>query len=191
MAVRTFRLASPVVLDTACLSSLLWISRPDLLTALFGHEIALPEQARDELSNLSPGGYSWIPRLLEEQIDAGRYRLLRIPALGQIAGEFLALTEGAAGPPMGDGEAAALAYVRHTGGTVAGGDHERVREYCRTYGLELLGIGDLFCLAVARGIMPLDEAGELWERLRLRGRNLPRHDFTEVYRRFRSGKAGA
>ena len=68
---RIFKLLPPIVFDTDCLSSFLKVRHPDLIAAVLGGSVLLPEQVVYELDNLKPTKYAWLPQILEKEIAAG------------------------------------------------------------------------------------------------------------------------
>jgi predicted nucleic acid-binding protein len=185
---RKFKLSAGIVFDTDCLSSFLWVKRPDLLSQLFQDKILIPDPVVDELSNLKNTGYRWVPEILDRQIAAGLFRALPIPAVGDIASEYYRLTKTAM-KSMGSGEAAALAYVRYRGGTVASNNLSDVNAYCRSFEIELVSTDDILCLAKVQGLITMIEGEGLWNEMKNRRRKLPAYDFGEAMRRFEEGLA--
>jgi len=181
---RTFKPAPPIVFDTDCLSSFLWVRRPDLITAVLGGGVLLPEQIVCELDNLKPTRYAWVPQILEKEVAAGAFQVIHIPARGAVATEYLDLTGGKHGKRMGSGEAAALAYVRINSGTVASNNLSGVRSYCLAHGLELVSTDDILCMAVVQDRLDTTTAEALWTEMKSRKRSPPAYDFSEAYRRF-------
>lgn len=181
---RTFKLAPPFVFDTDCLSSFLWVRRPDLITAVLGGGVLLPEQVVYELDNLRSTRYAWVSQMLEKEVAVGAFQVIHIPARGAVAAEYLALVGGKYGRRMGSGEAAALAYVRINGGSVASNNLSDVKPYCLMHGLELVSTDDILCMAVLRGRLDATTAEALWTEMKSRKRSLPAYDFFEAYRRF-------
>lgn len=182
---RTFKLPGPIAFDNDCLASFLWVKKPDLLVRLFGGKILVPDQVWNELSHLNGTSYRWVFQLLKHQIDSGNYHLFQIPAIGQIAAEYFSLIKGARGKALGSGEAAVLAYVRFSGGTVASNNLRDVLDYCNRYGLELISTDDILCIAVTKGILVEGECENLWQEMKARHRKLPPYNFAEALRRFR------
>lgn len=181
---RTFKLSPPIVFDTDCLSSFLWVRRPDLVPAVLGGSILLPEQVVYELDNLRLTKYAWVPQMLDQEITAGSFEVLRIKAQGAVATEYLALVGGKYGKRMGSGEAAVLAYVRMNGGTVASNNLSDIAPYCKTHGLEYISTDDILCLAVVHGHLDVAQAETIWVDMKNRRQSLPAYDFSEAYRRF-------
>ena len=181
---RIFKLLPPIVFDTDCLSSFLKVRHPDLIAAVLGGSVLLPEQVVYELDNLKPTKYAWLPQILEKEIAAGAFQVFCITARGLVATEYLALIGGKYGKRMGSGEAAALAYVRINGGTIASNNLSDIAPYCRTHGLEYISTDDILCLAVINGCLGLAQAETLWTEMKSRRQSLPSYDFSEAYRRF-------
>ena len=163
---------------------MLFRSRPDLIAAVLGGSILLPEQVVYELDNLRRTKYAWLPQILADELAAGTFQVLRIPARGAVAVEYLAVVEGKYGKRMGSGEAAALAYVRINGGAVASNNLSDVKPYCLTHGLESIGTDDVLCLAVIHGHLDVSQAEAFWLEMKSRKRSLPAYDFSAAYRRF-------
>ncbi|MCL6614109.1 MAG: hypothetical protein K6U03_05790 [Firmicutes bacterium] len=181
---RTFKLSPPIVFDTDCLSSFLWVRRPDLIVTVLGGKILLPEQVVYELDNLRPTKFAWVPQMLDQEIAAGAFEVFRIKARGAVATEYLALVGGKYGKRMGSGEAAALAYVRINGGTVASNNLSDIAPYCQIHGLECISTDDILCLAVVQGHLDVAQAETIWLEMKKRKRSLPAYSFSEAFRRF-------
>jgi predicted nucleic acid-binding protein len=184
---RTFKLSSPIVFDNDCLSSFLWVKRPDLLIQVFKDKIVIPDPVINELSNLKNTKYNWILEILNQQIATDSYKTFQIPAVGDIANEYYNLISDMLKKPMGSGEAAALSYVRYLGGTVASNNLKDVAVYCRTYGIELISTDDILCFAKMKGFITISDGELLWKEMKSRQRKLPSYDFAEALRRFEQG----
>ena len=182
---RTFNLAPPIIFDTDCLSSFLWIKRFDILRSLFVDDIFIPGAVSDELSNLRRfSHHRWLPDMLQKYVDRGEVKLIEIASLGIVADEYTRLTDIDSPCPMGAGEAAVLALIRLGGGTAASNNLADVRYYCEEHGLELISTDDILCLAVERRITTEDEGVAIWDDMKAHKQKLPNYDFTEALRRF-------
>jgi hypothetical protein len=84
--------------------------------------------------------------------------------------------------PIGDGEAAAMAIVQASQGTVASNNLKDVRVYCEARGIELICSDDILCLAVLNGVCDVAEASRLWDAMKERSK-LPAYDFQDALRR--------
>lgn len=177
---KRFKFHPPVVFDTDCISSFLWVKRLDLPESLFPGQILIPRQVMAELENLKRFTYyAWVPKLLESKIQTGDFGLVDIPAVNGMVKEYLALTR-----RMGSGEAAALTLVRSVGGTVASNNCKDVQTYCEQNRLELIRTEEILCLAVVRGKITESEGNILWNDMKKTKRKLPGYDFSEALRRY-------
>lgn len=179
---RTFKLSSSIVFDNDCLSSFLWVQRPDLLIQIFNDQILVPDPVINELLNLKNTKYNWILDILDKYITTGLFKTFQIPVVGDIATEYYKLIN--EGKPMGSGEASVLSYVRYNGGTAASNNLNDVQKYCRNFGIELICTDDILCIAKAKGFITISEGDNLWEEMKNRKRKLPPYDFNEALRRF-------
>lgn len=115
---RQFKLCSPIVLDTDCLSSFLQVERGDLLPLILQRTIYVPEPVVYEIQELKRSKYSWIPDQLDELLLTDCYELLEFHSGDQVTKEWLELilpsSRNKEGKQLGSGEAAAMAWVGFT-----------------------------------------------------------------------------
>jgi len=181
-----FNLLPPIIFDTDCLSSFLWIRRFDILRNLFKDNIVVPGLVLDELSNLRRfSHHRWVPDMLQEYVARGEITLTEMASLSVVADEYARLTNIDSLRPMGAGEAAVLALVRFEGGTVASNNLTDIRRYCDEHALELISSDDILCLAVERGMVTENEGVTIWEDMIAHKQKLPSYGFVEALRRFR------
>ncbi|MGE5604550.1 MAG: hypothetical protein ACM3YE_02540 [Bacteroidota bacterium] len=179
---KTFKLSSPFIFDTDCISAFLWVKRLDIPEGEFPGKIKIPDQVMAELANLKKfSAYSWVPNLLEAKIKDHTYERLVIPASGPLAEEYIKLLR-----KMGSGEAAALSLVKHLGGTVVSSNLRDVKEYCDNNGLELIKTGDILCMAVINGRLSEADGQIIWTNMKKARRRLPDYDFSEELKRFKA-----
>lgn len=180
---RKFPSDIPYVFDNDCLASFLWVNRIDLLHNLFPGQIKVPETVFDELSFLKQTRSAWVFNNFLRDVNANVIEKLILPSTGPIAEEYIRLIN--AKVKIGRGEAAALSYVRFAGGTVASNNLKDVARYCRDHGLNLISTDDILCYACIRGLISETQGNNLWERMKLKGRTLPKYSFFEALRRFK------
>jgi predicted nucleic acid-binding protein len=179
---RTYKLNPPIIFDTDCISSFLWVKRLEIPENLFPKQVKIPHQVVVELDNLKRSSYIWVPILLEEKIRDGTFEILSIPALGLIANDFVALST-----RMGSGEAATLSLVKGQGGVVASNNLRDVNDFCEKNKLELIHTDDILCMAVIKGIITETEGQVIWTDMKNTKRKLPSYDFSVAFKLFREG----
>lgn len=187
MRVRILELRSPIVFDTDCISSFLWVRSIDLVVQTMADcALLVPSQVIAELGELMRfPDYRFVPQLMHDHIHRGHFQMMDTLAADAVADEYFRLTQASRKPrPLGPGEAAVLSYVRFQGGTVASNNLRDVRAYCERYYMGLITTADIMCHAVAQGMMTVAEGEYLWEGMKARRRRLPDGDFADALRRF-------
>ncbi len=187
MGVLILELRSPIVFDTDCISSFLWVKSVDkVVQAMSDCMLLIPPQVIAELGELMKfSKYRFVPQLMQHHISQGEFHELKMIAEGDVVDEYFRLTQASRKPrPLGAGEAAVLSYVRFHGGTVAINNLRDVREYCEEHHMGLITTADIMCHAVAQGLMSISDGENLWKGMKARRRRLPDGDFADVFRRF-------
>ena len=181
---RRFELSSPIVIDTDCLSSFLWVEKGFLVPRILKQPIFVPEPVILEISELlRHRQYAWVPKQLDELIASGKYQRLQFTLTDPATAEYATLIRPTRGKQLGYGEASVLAYVRFHGGTVASNNLSDIAPYSRKHSIEFISTDDILCIGVKERTIEKGQASELWEAMKARQR-LPKHDFPEAYRRF-------
>jgi len=187
MSVRILELRSPIVFDTDCISSFLWVRSIDLVVqAMADCTLLVPSQVIAEFGELMRlPDYRFVPQLMHDHIRRGHFQTMDMLAADAVADEYFRLTQASRKPrPLGPGEAAVLSYARLQDGTVASNNLRDVRAYCEQYHMGLITTADIMCHAVAQGIMTVAEGEDLWKGMKARRRRLPDGDFADAFRRF-------
>lgn len=187
MSVRILELRSPIVFDTDCISSFLWVRSIDLVVqAMADCTLLVPSQVIAEFGELMRlPDYRFVPQLMHDHIRRGHFQTMDMLAADAVADEYFRLTQASRKPrPLGPGEAAVLSYARLQDGTVASNNLRDVRAYCEQYHMVLITTADIMCHAVAQGIMTVAEGEDLWKGMKARRRRLPDGDFADAFRRF-------
>src|SRR5690554_5692592 len=105
---RQFRLSSPVVIDTDCLSSFLWAKQGELVPRILQQAIYVPEPVVLEVGRLlASKKYAWIVKQLDGLFSSGEYIRLVVGITDPSMAEYAFLTHPKSVKPFGDGEAAA------------------------------------------------------------------------------------
>ena len=184
---RILELRSPIVFDTDCISSFLWVRSIDLVVqAMADCTLLVPSQVIAEFGELMRlPDYRFVPQLMHDHIRRGHFQTMDMLAADAVADEYFRLTQASRKPrPLGPGEAAVLSYARLQDGTVASNNLRDVRAYCEQYHMVLITTADIMCHAVAQGIMTVAEGEDLWKGMKARRRRLPDGDFADAFRRF-------
>ncbi|UYZ22023.1 hypothetical protein [Mesobacillus jeotgali] len=176
----------PFIFDTDCISSFIWARRLDVLYSIFGDNIYIPRQVKEELDKLKAfSNYSWVPETLSTEIANNKIKILDIMVGTDESNEFLKLTSTDNDPrPLGKGEAAAMSLARFKEGTVLSNNLNDVKTYCHNNNIGLISTDDILCLAHFRELILLDEGERIWLEMKNRKRKLPSYNFEESYRRF-------
>jgi len=73
----------PVIFDTDCISSFLWIKRLDIINTLFPNKIIIPQSVYDELNKIKSPQYRFVFNDLYSQILKGNFKLKNIMISGR------------------------------------------------------------------------------------------------------------
>ena len=169
----------PLVVDTDFISCFAWTNRISLLTQLY-QEILTPDIVLDELKKV-PHLYQRV----ESSIQAGAIRIASIDAVDPTAAEYARLISSGR---LGRGESAAMAYVKHHGGTVGGNNIRDILGYCQSNDLPLLAVRAFVVDAVDEvGILTEAEAEMFWAEMIRKRRMLPSATAKEALEHYRSG----
>lgn len=174
----------PFVFDNDCLSSFLWVKQLDLLCSLLQNKVLVPEPVEVELKYLRNTRHAWVYFDFQESVLTKKIRVVPLVVGSPVADEYLALKSGQRHKALGSGEAAALAWVRYNGGTVASNNLADVLQYCRTHKLPLITTEDILCTACLSGLVNVKEGTAIWDGMKARKRKLPKYSFTESLERF-------
>ena len=162
--------------DTDCLSAFLWIGGEQLLTRLYPDRIVLPGPVYRELIRVP-----FLQERVAELIRQKQIKIVRIPADSAEFSDYVRMT---AAPDsglriIGKGEAAAIAMVRHRGGTVCSSNFNDVSEYATRYHFRHIGTAEILLEALHRCIISETNGNDIWDRMRHRRRRLPGLSFSE------------
>lgn len=137
-----------VVTDANVLINLMHVARLDLCASLPGYEFVVPDHVREEIQD------SHQRSVLDDALGRGRLRLEAITDLGSIA-LFAELTV-----YLGRGEAACLTLAVERGWVVASDEKRRFRREAENrIGKErIIGIKELYLLAIGAGMLNIDQA---------------------------------
>lgn len=157
------------VSDAGPLIHLSWISRLDLLAALFD-EVLVPAAVRDEVLRADPA----LPGVLELRGAFAAAGWLQIRDAGRSADLTRALAQ------LDPGESEAIALAKETAVDTLLIDERRARSYAQREGLQVLGTIGILQRARDRGMLP--SAATLLDQLRAQGFRVS-SDLVELVRR--------
>lgn len=111
---------TPIIFDTDCLSSFLWIKRFDILTTLFPNQLIIPQVVYDELSKMRNfSRYSFVVDDLDIEIMKNHIQVEDISVPSTAADEYIGLINPNNIKQIGRGEAAAIVLAKLHNGTLA------------------------------------------------------------------------
>jgi hypothetical protein len=172
----------PLVFDTDCLSSFLWVKRTDIIKQLFPGQIIVPSIVTNELSRV---------RHLFDMVDAeassGHFSIYDIQLATAAFTEYLELTSMKNPMRIGGGEAAAIAIARELDGTVASNNLSDIFPYVKDEKPPYLCTDNILFMAYEAGLITDVQGNSIWNEMKRRRRQLPDYDFSEAIRRFHAG----
>lgn len=121
----------PLVVDTDFISCFAWTNRMPLLTQLY-QDILITDVVVDELRKV-PHLYQRV----DASIQVGAITVASIDTVDPAAAEYARLISSGR---LGHGESAAMAYVKHHGGTVGGNNIRDILGYCQNNNLPMLAV---------------------------------------------------
>lgn len=163
--------------DTDCLSAFLWINDTNIIEALYGGNIVLPEQVYLELSNPRvPHLKTRADALISKKsasvkaIDVGtdEYQLYRNLIKGDKSNKAI-----------GKGEAAGIALAATYKGVLASNNYRDIAPYIEKYGLRHVDTGMILSEALEEKLITEAEGNSIWQKMLNRNRKLPANSFSE------------
>ena len=163
--------------DTDCLSAFLWINDTNIIEALYGGNIVLPDQVYLELSNPRiPHLKTRADALISKKsasvksIDVGtdEYQLYRNLIKGDKSNKAI-----------GKGEAAGIALAATYKGVLASNKYRDIAPYIEKYGLRHVDTGMILSEALEKKLITEAEGNSIWQKMLNRNRKLPANSFSD------------
>ena len=163
--------------DTDCLSAFLWINDTNIIEALYGGNIVLPDQVYLELSNphvphLKTRADALISKnsASVKSIDVGtdEYQLYRNLIKGNKSNKAI-----------GKGEAAGIALAATYKGVLASNNYRDIAPYIEKYGLRHVDTGMILSEALGKELITEAEGNSIWQKMLKRNRKLPANSFSD------------
>ncbi len=163
--------------DTDCLSAFLWINDTNILQALYGGKIVLPDAVYSELSNPS---IPHIKKRTDELINANVAIVQEIKVGTTEYLLFDSLVKGINGEiKIGRGEAAGIALAKTYNGILASNNYRDIAPYIKKYQLQHIDTGHILIEAMNKKIITETEGNVIWQKMLDKNRMLPAKSFTE------------
>jgi len=177
----------PIVFDTDCISSFLWIKRLDIVNALFPNQIIIPQSVYDELNKIKSPQYRFVFNDLYTQILKKNFKLKDIMISDQEFHEYRKLISMKNPKRIGKGEAAAIVIARAHKGTLASNNLSDILPYVGTNKLPYIRTDNILYLSYERNYISIEKGNQIWNDMK-RYKRLPNCDFKEIVKRFRENK---
>lgn len=168
------------IIDTDCLSVLVETGHQSLLSQLFGNEVLIPEQVKEEIKVRR----DLIPQV-ENMIKTGKMKLIEITSAQDMV-LYDSMLNGIPKkkvPAIGKGEAAVLVVAQREKGIVVSNNKKDVEYYLKELGLEWLDSGMILQKAIDQGILSQRVANGFWDDFRKTGARMPNIPFPEYQKR--------
>lgn len=179
------RIQTPVIFDTDCLSSFLWIRRIDIVKTLFPNQIIIPQIVYDELDKMRRyPRYSFAVEDLDVEIKANHVYLEDILIPSDEGEEYLRLIAPNDIKQIGKGEAAAIVLAKFHNGTLASNNLRDIIPHITSGQPPYISTDTILYLYYQEGKMNAEQGCQIWEAMKRKRRALPKYDFNEVIRRF-------
>lgn len=162
--------------DTDCLSAFLWINNTNILQALYGGKIVLPDPVYQELSNPS------IPHIKQRADNLINNNIASVQQINVGTEEYNlynTLVKGVKGKKqIGRGEAAGIALAKQYNGILASNNYKDIASYIDEYGLKHIDTGHILIEALEKSIITEAEGNTIWQKMIDKNRKLPETSFS-------------
>lgn len=163
--------------DTDCLSAFLWINNTNIIQALYGGRIILPEPVYRELSNPS---IPHIKQRTDALINCGDASVKSIDAGTEEYKLYSSLVRGEQGKKsIGRGEAGGIALARIYNGMLASNNYKDIEPYIEKYKLRHIDTGQILIEALKKGMISETDGNSIWTQMSAKKRMLPTNTFSE------------
>jgi predicted nucleic acid-binding protein len=173
----------PIVFDTDCISSFLWVKRLDVVKNLFPNQIIIPQTVYDELNKIQNPQYRFLFNDLLAQVLNRSFKLKNIMVSDQAFNEYRKLISIKNPKRIGKGEAAAIVIARIQKGTLASNNLSDILPYVGKNKLPYIRTDNILYLSYKKNYISIKDGNQLWNDMKLYKR-LPNCDFKEIVRRF-------
>ena len=181
---RKWSLKLPIVFDTDCISSFLWIKRLDIVNDLFPNQIIIPQTVYDELNKIKDPQYRFLINDLHTQILNNNFELKNIMISDQEFNEYRKLVSMKTPKRIGRGEAAAIVMARSLNGTLASNNLRDILSYVEKNKLPYICTEHILCFSYEKSYISIEEGNQIWNDIK-KYKRLPNCDFEEIVRRFK------
>jgi len=173
----------PIVFDTDCISSFLWIKRLDIVNDLFSNQIIIPQTVYNELNKIKNPQYRFLFNDLYTQILKKNFKLKDIMISNQEFNEYRKLISMKNPKRIGKGEAAAIVIARALKGTLASNNLSDILPYVGKNKLPYIRTDNILYLSYEKKYFSIEEGNQIWNDMK-RYKRLPNCDFEEIVRKF-------
>ena len=173
----------PIVFDTDCISSFLWIKRLDIINNLFPNEIIIPQTVCNELNKMKDPQNRFLFNDLNVQILQENFELKNIMVTSWEFNEYRKLISMKNPKRIGRGEAAAIVIARALNGTLASNNLSDILPYVGKNKLPYICTENILYLSYEKGYISVKEGNQIWNDMK-KYKRLPNYDFIEIVRRF-------
>lgn len=173
----------PIVFDTDCISSFLWVKRLDVVKNLFPNQIIIPQTVYDELNKIQNPQYRFLFNDLLAQVLNRSFKLKNIMVSDQAFNEYRKLISIKNPKRIGKGEAAAIVIARIHKGTLASNNLSDILPYVGKNKLPNIRTDNILYLSYKKNYISIKDGNQVWNDMKLYKR-LPNCDFIEIVRRF-------
>jgi predicted nucleic acid-binding protein len=173
----------PIVFDTDCISSFLWVKRLDVVKNLFPNQIIIPQTVYDELNKIQNPQYRFLFNDLFAQVLNRSFKLENIMVSDLAFNEYRKLISIKNPKRIGKGEAAAIVIARIHKGTLASNNLSDILPYVGKNILPNICTDNILYLSYKKKYISIKEGNQVWNYMKLYKR-LPNCNFIEIVRRF-------
>lgn len=178
----------PVVFDTDCISSFLWVEKVDIINQVFHGSKIIPKKVYDEIQKLKKfSNYRFVFDELDNQISLGNFIVDDFLVTSNKGKEYLSLISLSNPMRIGDGEAAALSIVKTDGGTIASNNLKDIIQHVSKNKIPHIHTDTILYLYYKNNIDDpsiADKCNNIWNAMKNKKRNLPAYDFYKVINKF-------
>ena len=174
----------PIVFDTDCISSFLWVKRLDIVKDLFPNQIVIPQTVYDELNKIKNPQYRFLFNDLYTQVLNKNFNLKSIMVSDQEFKEYCKLISMKNPKRIGRGEAATIVIAKMLDGTVASNNLRDILPYVGKNNIPYICTEHILYYRYEKNFISIKEGSQIWDNMKRIGRILPNCDFKEIVRRF-------
>ncbi len=173
---------TPIVFDTDCISSFLWIRRLDILQTLYAGSMLIPDIVEKELAFMKKSRYPYVYLDLIQEVGHGTFQIYVMAALSEMATRYMKYINGKGTKQIGKGEAAAIVIAEGLAGTLASNNLKDVYALSKSIPIPLMTSDDILYQYYREGHMNISDGDQIRMAMRAKRRQLPSYDFQKVIR---------